>query len=146
MGEAQRETDAELKAVAAARLALAEERAALEGEAAELVAFAGKLQVGQCCLQPVLLRYVHYRGVFRVVHPSFQPSIVVPLLQAQSEELAQSSSDLEVMRANLSHERGLAAAELACARVDAAEIQQQKLAMEAAKKVWEVHTQSLLLL
>ena len=46
MGEAQRETDAELKAVAAARSALAAERAALEAEAAELVTFAGKLQVG----------------------------------------------------------------------------------------------------
>jgi phage shock protein A len=46
VGQAQRETEAELQAVEAARAVLAGEKGALEAEARELVEFARKLQVG----------------------------------------------------------------------------------------------------
>ena len=45
VGQAQREADAELQAVEAARAVLAGEKGALDAEAKELVEFAKKLQV-----------------------------------------------------------------------------------------------------
>ena len=70
-----------------------------------------------------------------LLRPPPRCGLPVRLPQAQSAELSRSTADLEGLRADLSQQRGLAALELAGARAQAAETQQQRASMDDVKKV-----------